>query len=229
MCANRTTAGFAGPKQPPLCSPRGGSQCSPAQAARYWRYVDAFAQADRMPPWNDTVLANSIMAFTTAKPNGAGRSAQVGQALQHVLIPDELSADLGSSGHAGYLGVETKTGNFGGRGPSTDVINPSLGAIFGDTVAKSGLAPDDHAETPCLTNDNLQPERPRRHFQLPVSGYGDLESTPSRRHGHCLPLQVHYSIADRQLRFCLHLVRGMSLRDIVFPEMTTAKSAVTLK
>ncbi len=158
VCANRTTAGFAGPKQPPLCSPRGGSQCSPAQAARYWRYVDAFAQADRMPPWNDTVLANSIMAFTTAKPNGAGRSAQVGQALQHVLIPDELSADLGSSGHAGYLGVETKTGNFGGRGPSTDVINPSLGAIFGDTVSKLGLAPDDHAETPCLTNDNLQPD-----------------------------------------------------------------------
>jgi len=112
---------------------------------------------NRTPPWNDTVLANSIMAFTTAKPNGAGRSAQVGQALQHVLIPDELSADFVSSGPAGYLGVETKAGNFGGRGPSTDVINPSLGAIFGDTVAKLGLAPDDHAETPCLTNDNLQP------------------------------------------------------------------------
>jgi hypothetical protein len=53
-------------------------------------------------------------------------------------------------------GVETKAANFGGRGPSTPVMTPSLGAIFGDAVAKLGLAPDDRAETPCLTSDNLK-------------------------------------------------------------------------
>lgn len=111
---------------------------------------------NRSTPWADTVLANSIVTFATSK-SGAGRSPQTGAVLQKVLIPDELAVDLASSGPAGYLGVETKAQNFGGRGPSTEVINPSLGAIFGDTVAKLGLAPDDHAETPCLTNDNLHP------------------------------------------------------------------------
>jgi hypothetical protein len=122
---------------------------------------EAFANhdpTDRSAPWNDTLLSQSIIEFTTAKPpNGAGRSMQLAQALQKVLIPDELAADLSSNGPAGYLGVETKAKNFGGRGPSTPVINPSLAAIFGDTGAKLGLAPDDHAETACLTNDNLKP------------------------------------------------------------------------
>lgn len=122
---------------------------------------EAFANhdpTDRSAPWDDALLSRSIIEFTTAKPpNGAGRSMQLAQALQKVLIPDELAVDLSSTGPAGYLGVETKAKNFGGRGPSTPVINPSLAAIFGDTGAKLGLAPDDHAETPCLTNDNLKP------------------------------------------------------------------------
>ena len=113
---------------------------------------------DRSAPWDDSLLSRSIIEFTTAKPpHGAGRSMQLAQALQKVLIPDELAVDLASTGPAGYLGVETKAKNFGGRGPSTPVINPSLAAIFGATGAKLGLAPDDHAETPCLTNDNLEP------------------------------------------------------------------------
>ncbi len=113
---------------------------------------------DRSAPWNDPLLSNSIFAFTTAKaPNGAGRSTQIAQALQHVLIPDELAANLASSGPAGYLGVETKANIFGGRGPSTQVMSPSLAAIFGDSVPKLGLAPDDRAETACLQSDNVQP------------------------------------------------------------------------
>lgn len=113
---------------------------------------------NKSAPWNDALLSNSIVAFTTTKaPGGAGRSMQTAQTLQHILIPDELAADLTSTGPAGYLGVETKAANFGGRGPSTPVMTPSLGAIFGDTVAKLGLAPDDHAETPCLTSDNVKP------------------------------------------------------------------------
>jgi hypothetical protein len=113
---------------------------------------------NRSSPWNDTLLSKSIVSFTTAKaPAGAGRSMQTAQTLQHILIPDELAADLTSPGPAGYLGVETKAPNFGGRGPSTQVMTPSLGAIFGNTVAKFGLAPDDHAESPCLTSDNVKP------------------------------------------------------------------------
>jgi hypothetical protein len=113
---------------------------------------------NRTAPWNDTLLSNSIVSFATTKaPSGAGRSMQTAQTLQHILIPDELVADLASTGPAGYLGVETKSGNFGGRGPSTQVMTPSLGAIFGDTIAKLGLAPDDHAESPCLTSDNVKP------------------------------------------------------------------------
>ena len=122
---------------------------------------EAFQNHDatnRSSPWNDPLLSNAIVAFSTAKaPNGAGRSVQIAQVLQHVLIPDELMADLSSSAPAGYLGVETKANNFGGRGLSTPVMTSSLSAIFGDTLVKLGLAPDDHAETPCLTSDNVKP------------------------------------------------------------------------
>ncbi|MFN2529137.1 MAG: DUF4331 family protein [Candidatus Baltobacteraceae bacterium] len=123
---------------------------------------EAFKNHDatnRSTPWNDSLLANSIVSFTTAKPpNGAGRSVQIAMVLKKVLIPDELAADLRSTGPAGYLGVETKAGNFGGRGPSTVVIDPSLQAIFGSAVPKLGLAPDDHNETPCLTSNHVPPD-----------------------------------------------------------------------
>ncbi|HEY8312581.1 MAG TPA: DUF4331 family protein [Candidatus Baltobacteraceae bacterium] len=123
---------------------------------------EAFKNHDatnRNPPWNDTLLADSIVSFTTAKPpNGAGRSMATAKVLQHVLIPDELAADLSKHAPAGYLGVETKAGNFGGRGPSTVVIDPSLQAVFGNAVAKLGLAPDDGHETACLTSNHVPPD-----------------------------------------------------------------------
>jgi Domain of unknown function (DUF4331) len=85
---------------------------------------------DRSSPWDDLLLAKSIISFTTTKlPNSAGRSLQIARALLRVLIPDELVADLSSNAPAGYLGGETKAKNFGGRGPSTPVMTPSLGAI----------------------------------------------------------------------------------------------------
>ncbi|MDP9111277.1 MAG: DUF4331 domain-containing protein, partial [Candidatus Eremiobacteraeota bacterium] len=117
------------------------------------------AATNRSAPWNDALLSHSIVAFMTAKPpNGAGRSMQLATALQHVLIPDELAADLSKQAPAGYLGVETQAGNFGGRGPSTVVIDPSLQAIFGSAGAKLGLAPDDGRETPCLTSNHVPPD-----------------------------------------------------------------------
>ncbi|MDQ2872589.1 MAG: DUF4331 domain-containing protein, partial [Candidatus Eremiobacteraeota bacterium] len=114
---------------------------------------------NRDAPWNDTLLANSIISFTTAMPpNGAGRSMAIAKVLRHVLIPDELAADLSKHAPAGYLGVETKAGNFGGRGPSTVIIDPSLEAVFGNAVPKLGLAPNDGHETACLTSNHVPPD-----------------------------------------------------------------------
>jgi len=146
---------------------------------------EAFENHDatnRSSPWKDTLLAHSIVSFMSSK-NGAGRSMQLASAVEHVLIPDELTANLGSGGRAGYLAVETKgkstlptavervipnvglqglktsiankSGNFGGRDPSSPVIGLSLGVIFGSLGAKVGLAPDDMKETACLSSDNV--------------------------------------------------------------------------
>ncbi|GAC1392079.1 MAG: hypothetical protein NVSMB31_09920 [Vulcanimicrobiaceae bacterium] len=123
---------------------------------------EAFKDHDttnRAAPWNDPVLADSIMScVTTQPPNGAGRSSAIAAVLKSVLVPDELSADLSKNAPAGYLGVETKAANFGGRGPSTVVIDPSLAAVFGAAIPKLGLAPDDGHETPCLTSNHVPPD-----------------------------------------------------------------------
>ena len=46
--------------------------------------------------------------------------------------------------------------DFGGRDPSSPVIDLSLGILFGSLGQKVGLAPDDHKKTQCLTSDNVQ-------------------------------------------------------------------------
>jgi hypothetical protein len=56
------------------------------------------------------------------------------------------------------LGVETggaTGGLFGGRGLTDDVIDISLGAVFGGTIPALGLAPDDGAENTCLTDEHV--------------------------------------------------------------------------
>lgn len=148
---------------------------------------EAFTNHDasnRSTPWNDPQLARSIVSFmTTAPPNGAGRSAELANAVEHVLMPDELTADLSAPGPAAYLAVETKgksalptgivrivpnaglkglkksiankTRDFGGRDLSSPVIDLSLGVVFGSLGQKVGLAKDDEKETACLTSDNV--------------------------------------------------------------------------
>ncbi|MDQ2865949.1 MAG: DUF4331 domain-containing protein [Candidatus Eremiobacteraeota bacterium] len=148
---------------------------------------EAFANHDttnRSAPWNDPMLARSIVNFmTAAKPNGAGRSMELTNAVEHTLIPDEMTANLGASGPAVYLAVETKgksalptavvrvvpeaglkglkkslankTRDFGGRDPSSPVIDVSLGVVFGTLGQKVGLAQDDGKDTACLTSDNV--------------------------------------------------------------------------
>ena len=90
--------------------------------------------------------------------NVAGRSQATSNVVTSVLIPDTMKADLTQTGGASYLGFETNgaTGfKFGGRALSDDVIDISLGIVFGNTVSALGLAPDDGNEIPTLTSDHV--------------------------------------------------------------------------
>ena len=103
-------------------------------------------------------LAKDIQGFMTTP---AGRSPETTKAVVSVLVPDVMVADLSqSSTTAAYLGSETggATGSkFGGRALKDDVVDTSLGVIFGNTVSKLGLAADDGKEIPTLTSDNVGP------------------------------------------------------------------------
>jgi hypothetical protein len=109
-------------------------------------------------PLSGQTLYGAIGSFTTGV---AGRDAAHASTLQAILIPDEVSADLSQTGTGSYLGVETGGATaadhdkFGGRTLADDVIDISLGAVFGNTLSALGLIPDDGKEVPCLTTDNV--------------------------------------------------------------------------
>jgi hypothetical protein len=153
----------------------GGS--SPAQPPAQYQQIErlarpaikelfqAFAQHDgtnrtspAAQPLSGQTLYQAIGSFTTAV---AGRDAAHAATLQAILIPDEVSADLSQPGTGSYLGVETGGATatdhdkFGGRTLADDVIDISLGAVFGNTLSALGLIPDDGKESPCLTTDNV--------------------------------------------------------------------------
>jgi Domain of unknown function (DUF4331) len=111
-------------------------------------------KTNRSEPYSDPVLQGSIKSFTLLF-----RSKGTADVLQAVLYPNVMKADLSQNlTTASYLGYETggATGSkWGGRALDDDVIDISLGAIFGNTVSALGLAPDDHKEAPCLTTDNV--------------------------------------------------------------------------
>jgi len=100
-------------------------------------------------------LAGDIQSFMVGT---AGRSQAITDVTKAVLVPDVLVADLDQGGKAAYLGVETggaTGGTFGGRDLKDDVVDTSLGVIFGNTVPALGLAADDGKEIPALTSDNV--------------------------------------------------------------------------
>ncbi len=106
-------------------------------------------------PYADPTLAAAIPYFTE---HVAGRSAAISKVLGAVLYPNEIAADFSQRGKAAYLGVETggaTGGKFGGRALSDDVIDISLGAVFGNTVPALKLAADDGKENDCLTNEHV--------------------------------------------------------------------------
>jgi hypothetical protein len=52
-----------------------------------------------------------------------------------------------------------------------DVVDISLGAIFGNTISALGLAPDDGKAIPALTSDNVGPGA--KHFKTTFPYLGD--------------------------------------------------------
>ncbi len=103
-------------------------------------------------------VKNDIAAFMNFP---AARSAAISGVLQAVLVPDVMTFDLSqNTTKASYLGFETggATGSkFGGRALADDVVDISLGAIFGNTIPALGLAADDGKELPTFTTDNVGP------------------------------------------------------------------------
>jgi hypothetical protein len=82
-----------------------------------------------------------------------------GAVLQSILYPNEITVNLAdTTDPASYLGVETggaTGGKFGGRDLSDDVVDISLGALFGNTLSTLGVIADDGEENTCLTNDHV--------------------------------------------------------------------------
>lgn len=111
-------------------------------------------KTNRSEPYADPVLEGQIKSFSLMF-----RSKTWAETLQAILYPNVMKVDLSQNTRkAAYLGYETggATGSkFGGRALDDDVIDISLGAIFGNTLSALGLIPDDHKEAPCLTTDNV--------------------------------------------------------------------------
>ena len=114
------------------------------------------------PPQDRFELKKDLESFLAGT---AGRSPATRNVIESVLVPDMMVADLSSSDKASYLGYETAGatgGKFGGRGLSDDVVDISLGIVFGNTISALGLAPDDGKEVPTLTSDHVGPDG--KHF-----------------------------------------------------------------
>jgi hypothetical protein len=122
------------------------------------------------PTGDPSQLANDIQSFMT---DTAGRSQAITDVVKAVLVPDTMKFDLREPGPAAYLGVQTNGatgGKFGGRKLSDDVVDISLGIVFGNTVPALGLAPEDNNEIPTLTSDNVGAEGKRFTSTFPFLG-----------------------------------------------------------
>ncbi|MGP6159617.1 MAG: DUF4331 family protein [Vulcanimicrobiaceae bacterium] len=156
------------------CSSGGGSPSTPPAGSNKYVQIERLARpavkelterfvdhqiTNAAEPYNDPTLQNSIQTFVNAfRSNGNGGTPNYGATVASILYPDEYAVDLSQSGKASYLGVETggaTGGKFGGRALTDDVIDISLGAVFGSTLSALGLAPDDGNENNCLTKQNV--------------------------------------------------------------------------
>lgn len=121
---------------------------------------------DTINPFQDaTELAPDIRGFMKGT---AGRSDLITNVVASVLVPDVMVVDLSKTGVAAYLGNQTNgatssdKSTFGGRKLQDDVVDISLGVIFGTTISDLGLAPPDDNQKPTLTKDNVKanPSKP---------------------------------------------------------------------
>jgi Domain of unknown function (DUF4331) len=130
----------------------------PAVKELFEKFVD-HQTSNASEPYADTTLQTQIKGLTDAlRPPKASVGSDYGAALASILYPNEMTADLSQSGNASYLGVETggaTGGKFGGRDLSDDVIDISLGAVFGGTLAALHVQPEDNEENTCLTTDHV--------------------------------------------------------------------------
>ena len=146
--------------QPPIGGPVSYTQIErlsrPAVKEVFERFVD-HQISNASEPYNDPTLKSAIHDVTAA----LGRSEATANTLQAVLYPDQYLVDLSQVGPASYLGTETggatnsAKSTFGGRNINDNVIDISLGALFGNTVSALGLAPDDGKENNCLKTEHV--------------------------------------------------------------------------
>lgn len=147
-----------------------------------------------MPNDDAASLKGDINSFMT---NVAGRSPAITNFVSGVLTPDVQIIDLAGTSQScigaapgscnNYLGVETGGATqapaalkpFGGRALSDDIVDISLGVIFGNTVPalSGGSIPDDGKEfdgradpafpsghRPNLTSDGVTSQTAPKHF-----------------------------------------------------------------
>jgi hypothetical protein len=131
----------------------------PAVKELFEKFVD-HQTTNAAEPYNDPTLQGEIQSFTDAlRPPKNG--ADYGATLAKVLYPNEYAVDLSQAGPAAYLGYETggatsaTKSTFGGRGVTDDVVDISLGAVFGNTLPTLGLIADDGQENNCLSKENV--------------------------------------------------------------------------
>jgi Domain of unknown function (DUF4331) len=131
----------------------------PAVKELFEKFVD-HQITNGIEPYNDPTLQGEIQGLTDAlRPPNASLGSDYGKALASILYPNEYAVDLSQNGKAAYLGVETggaTGGKFGGRGITDDVVDISLGAVFGHTLAALGVQPEDNEENNCLTVENVK-------------------------------------------------------------------------
>jgi hypothetical protein len=133
----------------------------PAVKELFEKFVD-HQTTNAAEPYADTTLQGEIQSFTDAlRPPNATAGSDYGKALASVLYPNWITADLSQTGGAAYLGNETggatsaTHSTFGGRAVTDDVIDISLGAVFGHTLAALHVQPEDNEENNCLSAQNV--------------------------------------------------------------------------
>jgi len=158
LAATGCSSGPTASNTPPPIGPQGNTyqQIELLSRPAVKELFEQFSNHDatnRSSPYADAVLPGEITTFTNAF-----RDPAYGAALKSILTPNEIAVDL-SQAKAAYLGVETggaTGGTFGGRSLTDNVIDTSLGVVFGNTLnALKVVATDDGKENNCLITQNV--------------------------------------------------------------------------